>query len=64
MVSRYCRPRHAKACDSRRSLTRRADAHDLALYDIVILTDAAGRRVGLHFLPITIVVFLHWAVAG
>ena len=43
-LSRWYRdkPRHAKACDSRRSLTRRADAHDLALYDIVILTDAAG----------------------
>src|SRR5215475_7988221 len=23
-----------------------------------------GRRVGLHFLPIIIVMFLHWAVAG
>src|SRR5262245_12313473 len=23
-----------------------------------------GRRVGLHFLPLTIVIFLHWAVAG
>jgi hypothetical protein len=43
-LSRWYRdkPRHAKACDSRRSLTRRADAHDLALYDIAILTDAAG----------------------
>ena len=23
-----------------------------------------GRRVGLHFLPIIIVIFLHWAIAG
>jgi hypothetical protein len=23
-----------------------------------------GHRVGLHFLPLTIVIFLHWAVAG
>jgi len=23
-----------------------------------------GRRVGLHFLPLVIVIFLHWAVAG
>src|SRR6516162_9632662 len=47
-----------------RSLTRRADAHDFALYDIARRMRLDGRRVGLHFLPITIVVFLHWAVAS
>ena len=39
----------------------------LAILDADLMQERmrpGGRRVGLHFLPLTIVLFLHWAVAG
>jgi hypothetical protein len=31
---------------------------------IAIVAAAGGRRVGWHFLPLTLLIFVHWAVAG
>src|SRR5262245_25356151 len=42
-------------------------ALSLAILDTDLMQERmrpGGRRVGLHFLPLTIVIFLHWAVAG
>src|SRR5262249_54539023 len=42
-------------------------ALSLAILDTHLMQERmrpGGRRVGLHFLPLVIVIFLHWAVAG
>src|SRR5262249_45118062 len=49
------------------ALLAAVSARTLAILNTVLMQERmrpGGRRIGLHFLPLIIVIFLHWAVAG